>query len=109
MPLGPNQTRFVDALRSGFYHQGRKYLFDPQTETFCALGVAANLFAPQADTVCLAPAAVIEKLALRDNVGSPADESTQLSIAGMNDIGYSFDHIANVLTEHSEIYFTRVA
>lgn len=42
----PNRAvirRWVDALRSGAYHQGRKRLYRPVDNTYCCLGVLCDL------------------------------------------------------------------
>lgn len=38
------KQRWVEALRSGKYKQGRKVLFNPNTECYCTLGVLCDLF-----------------------------------------------------------------
>ena len=43
--LNPNAQKWVDALRSGEYGQGRRALYEGLTHTFCCLGVACDLFA----------------------------------------------------------------
>jgi len=48
--LSPNAQKWVDALRSGDYKQGRRALYDGVTDSFCCLGVACDLFAKENPT-----------------------------------------------------------
>lgn len=43
MKLGPKQTRWVEALRSGDFKQGKYTMHNEGTQAFCCLGVAAKV------------------------------------------------------------------
>ena len=48
--LNANAQKWVDALRSGDYKQGRKTLHNTNEDTFCPLGVACDIFAKENPT-----------------------------------------------------------
>lgn len=128
MELGPNQKKWIEALRSGKYKQGRSHLhkIDENGKTsFCCLGVACDLFyegiklnslCPQGrgirvvygDEVSYAPPEIVEILKLNDATGITRGEYAP-GLAQRNDAGESFEYIASVLEENPELYFRRPA
>lgn len=122
--IGPNQRKWIDALRSGEYAQGRRYLCDFQNR-YCCLGVACRVFdVPEVrrdeDRVYFgksfnygaAPEEVVESLSLRTHLGDLATvyeigrikEMARLSQA--NDSGATFSEIADFCEQHPEAVFT---
>lgn len=115
MTLSPNQTLWVEALRSGHYKQGTGLLC--KNGAYCCLGVAAELFAtPETrretrddgairfdGAVSVAPHYVTEALDLITDTGSIT--SRCLSLASLNDEGLTFDQIADVITNWSDDLF----
>lgn len=119
--LGPNQTKWIEALESGKYQQGKGVLHR-DTGAMCCLGVAANIFAEEngivpeqiksgryagcykyKDTTTVAPEYVIDALSLRDSIGSAEH---QVALVSLNDgDGYNFANIAGVLRKNAEFYF----
>lgn len=112
--LGPNQQRWVDALRSGQFKQGRHYLHC--TNGFCCLGVAASLFcdAPVAhdakgviwaydQNLSTAPLKVVQTLDLYDDLGSFLDSTP--SLAALNDAGVPFSEIADLIEAKAHLLF----
>lgn len=128
---------WVDALRSGYYKQGKDFLctVNVQTEehSYCCLGVACELFMYHEsagallsrnaedtditeeksaiairydDTAEVAPNIVKEWLGLKNQVGGYSDENgvdtlsksgIKLSLATLNDKGYTFEAIADII------------
>ena len=121
MELGPNQTRWLEALESGAYDQARNLLHEPLTNNYCCLGVACSIFLGQPterktdafgevrdfwdDEFAVAPPSLQEKLALRDDSGSRLDYNINLSLTAMNDEGSTFKKIAATVRAEPEQYF----
>lgn len=103
------KARWVEALRSGRYKQGRGAL-RMKDDTYCCLGVLCDLIDPEGwgDVGCLPETPIYawsrasEELAydylpedLRDEVG--LDEEDQSNLTCMNDDGTSFGEIADYI------------
>lgn len=134
-PLGPNQTKWIEALESEKYDQCSGRLFDG--EGYCCLGVGARVFlgAPEvsvnedgnhylwgfeADT---APKKLEEKLSLATSTGTPiytrfTEEQHQASqrenenfpeihdLVHLNDeLEWTFPQIAAHLRKFAHLYF----
>lgn len=114
--LGPNQQRWLDALRSGEYEQGRDRLCIDNR--YCCLGVAAELFQTSRTEITVdprhniksydgdhffAPSYVIAALGLRTNTGSAFKSG--VGLAGLNDRGVSFSEIAAHIEADPSNYF----
>ena len=120
MELGPNQTRWLEALEAGTYKQGKRRLRNINDE-YCCLGVAAELFKqqePTADEVCyaycghtgLAPQYTIEALALRGDFGEFLGsllfgDQAYNNLANLNDNGMSFKELAQHIRAAPERFF----
>ena len=119
--LGPNQTKWIEALESGKYQQGRTVLHK-DTGAMCCLGVAANIFAEEnnvtpeqiksgrhagcykyKDATTVAPEYVINALSLRDGIGGAEHHESLISLNDGD--GYNFANIAGVLRKNAEFYF----
>ena len=115
MELGPNQTLWLEALRSGLYAQGTGYL--NHTDKFCCLGVACEIFTDPLDldtdldgrvTIyegrrSCAPEAIVDHLGLWGELGeSPTDHP---SLAQLNDDHVSHPEIAARITADPALYF----
>lgn len=115
--LGPIQKRWVDALRSGKYKQGRRRL--RKGDEHCCLGVLCELAAEDGvvqrfqsgdlysygDVVCLSfpPIDVMNWVGLATAQGFlKAGES----LTRLNDDGVSFDRIAEIIETNAEELFT---
>lgn len=116
------KQRWIEALRSGKYLQDRGVLRSVQTDGFCCLGVLCDLyiqdhsdvqweqgigedrFALYGETGVL-PCIVMTWAGLTDTnpgVKVPDDDDTGYcgsSLAGLNDMGRSFEKIAQVIEE----------
>ena len=115
MELGPNQTQWLTALRSGTYAQGPFSL--RVGDNHCCLGVACEVFnvvkvTPwnsadtrygDAEETTSAPKEIIELLQFYGVVGEDLDGNN--SLAGMNDNGRTFAEIATIIETHPERYF----
>ena len=114
--LGPNQTQWLEALRSNNYAQGSFSL--RRDDAFCCLGVGCDIFevpsAPstysKGDTVygripegSAAPLELIEILQLYGSVG--LDINNDNSLAQLNDNGVTFHEIAARITADPSMYF----
>ena len=110
MKLGPLQKKWVAALRSGDYHQGRKgYLL--HSGSFCCLGVAAVAVLnkkPKGNWIdgSLTWLADYKSMGLRSETGS-AKGNPENDLATLNDGDATFPEIAELLESQPELYFTR--
>lgn len=122
--LGPNQTRWLQALRSGEFKQGTGVLRNKDDER-CCLGVGCFVFdidgrkleerdieyevfsgAWSYQGECeAAPASLIELLALRGECGEHAT-NTVSSLTNLNDTGSTFEKIADIIEADPAQYFT---
>ena len=117
MELGPNQTLWLQALRSGLYAQGMQHLNSP--DGFCCLGVACEIFKDALDLEVkilptqtfyqgssgTAPVRVIEHLGLYGDVGDADPSTGGHELAHLNDEGVSFTEIADLITADPAVYF----
>lgn len=115
--MNDNAREWIDALTSGDYDQGRDVLHNAETNTFCCLGVACDLYQkrvgglavrerpadPKNDTpACTSyngndkslPPRVKSWLGLRGAAGSTNGEA----LTELNDGGKSFDFIAGFIS-----------
>ena len=122
--LGPNQTRWIEALESGQYQQGARALHRTDG-SMCCLGVAAHIFAKEHGIVpelsitpnykecytyqgdhSIAPLYVRSALSLNDAIGGGTGGMGAFPLVSLNDShGYSFAQIAEHLRKHPEPYF----
>ncbi|MFC4114138.1 hypothetical protein [Nonomuraea zeae] len=112
---------WVAALRSGEYTQAEGKLFDPETGGYCCLGVLCNLAekkgliqrqVDEADgTVWFGPSyTVLEDETVRTWAGLDSsnpdlphpngDDYLPGSAAGLNDNGFTFSQIADLIEKH---------
>lgn len=107
MELGPNQKRWVAALRSGEYRQGRYSLYDSEKKAYCCLGVAVSLFHEESISGMTLEnyPEVTEQLSLGNDSGTPESGLCLESLVAMNDEGSSFSQIADTLEKHAVYYF----
>lgn len=112
--MNDNAKKWVEALRSGEYKQGKNYL--SSDNYFCCLGVACDLYQKSVGDLRierggsggsisyngrnrLLPADVQTWLNLADDNGSYANPSGFVagSLTERNDVGYDFDKIADII------------
>ena len=104
MKLGPNQKKWIAALRGGTYRQGKRKL-KTSDGAYCCMGVAHVI----ADKVIYLGSSVpnisvwSDYLGLRSRWGSHRSKDVQLTV--LNDEGYSFNEIADELEKWPEEYF----
>ena len=109
MKLGPNQTKWIEALRSGDYEQCTDRLFDGKG--YCCLGVAAVVCGgSSAPTGIAAPNYAVEGLALRSSDGELTGRLhigpvTSRYLADANDAGATFSEIADFIEANPEAVF----
>ena len=118
--LGPNQIKWIEALESGEYEQGKFWLC--RNDEYCCLGVAAKLFADDTtkieladDNVCfngeqaVAPQYVVDALSLGGPAGNPIIEDPDLkALYELNDFeDYTFHQITALLRKNPGHYFTK--
>jgi hypothetical protein len=112
MELGPMQQKFVDALRSGEYTQGRLQLYNKNSDSYCCLGVA-NVVCDLKESSDIFLDNTYEQLGLRNRYGSLhkdiyVNTLKYVSLLEMNDTGQmSFKDIANFIEGNPELVFTR--
>jgi hypothetical protein len=109
--LGPNQRKWVEALRSGAYERGVGLLCNKGA--YCCLGVGCDLFIGKPDRrkdvalwgshFATAPKELIDALGLRDEIGHGLNGGV---LAWMNDDGFSFDEIAAAIEADPANWFT---
>ena len=106
--LGPNQRKWIKALRSGRYKQGRKRL--RTGNKYCCLGVACKVFShPFGSDESFAPPDIVFRLALISPAASlvgDIDIKGKTCLAGANDNGATFAEIADFCEAHPEAVFT---
>lgn len=110
--LGPNQQKWVDALRSGEYEQGKEYLEDDNK--YCCLGIACSIAEENGIAVNKNIDGSLSGFTLRfqtqaqewlgiiDDIG----RYQCTSLARLNDDGSSFLEIADVIEKHAEELFS---
>lgn len=102
-------AQWADALRSGKYKQGIRRLRDG--EYFCCLGVLCNLHAQahpeiaaeQTDPNCYMEADLVIPLDVMKWAGmssASGDFGTLETLASLNDKGWSFDQLANIIDQN---------
>lgn len=104
---GEKRKKWIEALRSGKYKQGKGRLHNLEPETFCCLGVACHLFLegrPLEDGSCvsyntntaLMPTDLMLELGLVTHLGGSRLPGPALS--SLNDqFGKTFEEIADAL------------
>lgn len=120
--MNPNAEKWVAALESGEYKQGREKLHSSNDE-FCCLGVACDL-AVKADVIppplqegdmfeynkegYFLPESVKNWLGLRSDQGTYYDEQNNRgNLANDNDEnGLTFAEIAQIIRKHEDTLFT---
>lgn len=108
--------RWVKALRSGKYKQGRDYLHKTGPDRFCCLGVACDLYQKAVgglteqksdyevrydDNGTSLPDPVMKWLGIKSACGSLSGGNLQ----ARNDRGTSFKQIADIIEKHQEELF----
>ncbi|MEU7863451.1 hypothetical protein [Nonomuraea sp. NPDC049141] len=114
------KTEWLAALRSGEYKQAKGKLYDLKTDGYCCLGVLCDLaekrglikrVVDESDgTVWFGPSfTVVEDETVRAWAGladsnpslpDPDDDFFGYSAAGLNDEGYTFAQIADLIEKH---------
>ena len=119
--IGPNQAKWLAALRSGDYRQNTIGLLN-NNGAFCCLGVAAEIFKDEFTSVdragtttlyngtyVLAPKYVVDALGLYDNQGLANNqydaESYARALTVMNDNGAPFAMIADIVEADPSMCF----
>lgn len=99
-----NKKRWVEALRSGTYEQGRLAL--RKDDRYCCLGVLCDLkedvnwtksygaYKPFPDSIS------VDYLDERIRIWADLDAGSMFSLTDMNDNGYTFEEIANWIEEN---------
>lgn len=111
MQLGPMQQKFVDALRSEKYIQGRLQLYNEDLDSYCCLGVA-NVVCGLKEENEIFLDNTYEKLGLRSRYGSFHKDifirtDKYISLLQMNDEGkLTFKEIADFIEQNPEVVFS---
>lgn len=121
------QKKWVEALRSGKYRQGEESLWSSYQEvllsvdddgqehweevgeTYCCLGVLCQIVDPEWREFFYDSGMELQTTTLSDAVEHESgldDDNVRSCLAGMNDVGYSFDQIATVIEETDLKYET---
>ena len=112
MQLGPMQKRFVDALRSGEYIQGRLELYNKGLNAYCCLGVA-NTVCELGEKSPIFLERTYNEIGLNNPNGRLSEsvkigETPYISLLAMNDAGkMSFKDIGDFIEANPELVFTR--
>lgn len=115
--LTENQKKWISALRSGEYQQG-KHKLQTDSNSFCCLGVACKVYEKETGVKlptdsngnikggCLySYKQVMRWVGLRTDTGKPKNGS--LPLTKLNDRGISFRDIADILEISPEEYFAQ--
>lgn len=121
-PLGPNQTKWIAALRSGDFIQGKGHLLTDEG-TYCCLGVACMALGrgdyldqhdDETEGLLLLetlPDSLVTEMGLFDDCGTSCKKThfpdgSEKNLANLNDkAAWTFEDIANELEAHSELWF----
>lgn len=121
--INEHAHRWLDALRSGDYKQGKGNLctvLPDEEPCFCTLGVAADLFFPKErqhdnygvryfdGAFAALPKEVADKIGLRSTMGSAAGYRLPAIFNLNDDNHWSFNQIADHIEHHSSAYFVPV-
>jgi hypothetical protein len=94
-------SKWVKALRSGKFKQGRVLLKNRNKE-YCCLGVLCEIMNFKCDPDdCILPLQLKDDLNMYSQCGHFRDGKF-LPLAPLNDSGYSFDKIADIIEENWE-------
>lgn len=97
-----NRKKWVEALRSGEYEQGTRFLKDG--ETYCCLGVLQKLFGKNYfGNRCSPTKSVMDAVGLTSSLG---DHSGKECLALQNDNGATFPEIADIIESEPSGLFT---
>jgi len=121
--LGPNQEKWLKALESGKYKQGKGYLcrIDNGKPEYCCLGVAAKVFLGEGKQLKTkkyiswknnfqsAPVKVQQLLQLYDKYGAGAPTYDDWSLVDLNDEGFTFKQIAKMIRKNPDAFFKKPA
>lgn len=95
------KAKWIAALRSGEYKQGTDWLYDPQKDSYCCLGVLQKIVDPkflEGEEKEFPTAGVCTTVGLMDEIYNP---NVCQALANMNDVKlYSFDQIADWIEEN---------
>lgn len=116
--LGPNQRKWLKALESGKFKQGKGALKRPNN-SYCCLGVACEIFKPASmeavsdgdavsfnGYISFPPEIIWQSLALYANDGS-AGKGAASPLFRLNDDGKRFKAIAALIRKDPSVYFKR--
>lgn len=115
MNLGPNQTRWLEALESGNFEQGFSQLC--RGGAYCCLGVGAEIFRTtesrekNLDEVVfdghsgIAPTYLQVALKLHSDIGTANNETGHNLVTLNDEDGLSFKEIAAIVRTTPEAYF----
>jgi hypothetical protein len=110
--LGPNQTKWLEALESELYTQGTGRLF-PKGGKYCCLGVAVELLNPSKriglETSCYLDKKTTKMLSLYGNEGqgSSRRDTPPVDLSELNDsMKKTFEQIAAIVREDPSAYFS---
>lgn len=106
-----NRRKWIEALRSGKYEQGNHALYE--NGKYCCLGVACEvLYGPSDDGVWFdrcgfAPDELVHDLGLYgvDGPTRGARVSGWLSLTAANDVGATFEEIADFIEQHPDAIY----
>lgn len=118
--MNDNAKKWVAALRSGKYQQGRKAL--NHYDVFCCLGVACTIYQEEVGDLyielssagyyyynsshLLLPGLVQDWLNLKDPFGGYIEGDRTTDLTSLNDIrGYNFNQIADLIESEPEGLF----
>ena len=113
MELGPKQKKWIKALRSGKYKQGKYHLC--VDNEYCCLGIANEVLDlginPRCGGLRDDQHEAYTKLGLRDSLGGLSqvishDDQRWGTLSGMNDQEVPFNEIADAIEANPELVFT---
>lgn len=116
--LGPEQQKWIDALKSGKYKQGAVYL--KSERAYCCLGIAVELIDGFSDETtfmgiaittdegktCALPTSAMKHFKFLDDFGDASHRVHAESLSYLNDCGASFKQIAEIVENDPSVYFT---
>ena len=124
--MNDNAKKWVEALRSGRFKQGKGRLWNPTTDEYCCLGVASELYAAEnpeyvvksdgnnkhygftveaGGWIGILDPTVSDWLGLAELDGRFSRGGLNPSLAGLNDQGSSFQEIADIIESQPDGMF----
>lgn len=109
--INPLALKWIEALKSGEYKQTQGQLATMDRQSFCCLGVAAEVCQwPYAPTDSDLRDLEYNQIGLKSALGRPINLPSNKALYKLNDdYNWTFEQIADWLLQHPEEYFIEIS